>query len=117
MRKKYILLTVVLILMAVFLRLTLDFWIDLMPECIFLKVTGFYCPGCGATRAVSALLNFKFITAFKYNPGIVSLAIIVVLLLCEKIFTKKILPRKLTFWVVFIIVLFSYYIIRNFTLS
>lgn len=113
MRKKYLIIAVILILMAVFFRLTLNFWVGIMPQCLFLKVTGLYCPGCGGTRAVVSLLNGHIFESIKYNPGVVSLCVIICLLLLEKIFNKKILPRALSFWVVFIIVLFFYYIIRN----
>lgn len=36
--------------------------------CVFRLVTGFYCPGCGGTRAVFALLNGKPILSFLYHP-------------------------------------------------
>ncbi|WP_246120430.1 DUF2752 domain-containing protein [Cohnella terricola] len=35
--------------------------------CIFHEITGLYCPGCGATRAATALLNLDFPQAFRYN--------------------------------------------------
>ena len=31
---------------------------------------GFYCPGCGGSRSLSALLDFKFIKSFIYYPPI-----------------------------------------------
>lgn len=36
--------------------------------CIFNVITGWYCPGCGATRMCLALLRFDFKAAFHYNP-------------------------------------------------
>lgn len=36
--------------------------------CIFHEITGLYCPGCGGTRAVRALLKGHIITSFIYNP-------------------------------------------------
>ena len=39
----------------------------LMP-CMFLKLTGLYCPGCGGTRAVAALLKGKWLLSFFYHP-------------------------------------------------
>ena len=86
-------------------------------SCAVYEFTGFYCPGCGGTRAAICLLRGRVWTAFKYNPGVVILAAVTGLGLIEKIFNKKILPRALVFWVVLIIVLFSYYILRNFTSS
>ena len=39
--------------------------------CFFYKVTSFYCPGCGFTRAVFALLHFDIYQALRYNLLIV----------------------------------------------
>lgn len=36
--------------------------------CIFNKLTGLECAGCGNTRAVVALLGLNFKAAFNYNP-------------------------------------------------
>lgn len=40
----------------------------LMVPCIFHSVTGLYCPGCGGTRAVSALLHGQIATSFVCHP-------------------------------------------------
>ena len=40
----------------------------IMGECAFKRATGFYCPGCGGTRAVDSLLSGHFIRAFIYHP-------------------------------------------------
>ena len=36
--------------------------------CAFKNVTGFYCPGCGGTRAVKAFFSGHFIWSFIYHP-------------------------------------------------
>ena len=36
--------------------------------CIFYKMTGFLCPGCGVTRMCISLLQFQFKEAFGYHP-------------------------------------------------
>ena len=36
--------------------------------CVFFKLTGLYCPGCGGTRAMHALVHFDLPTAFGMNP-------------------------------------------------
>jgi Protein of unknown function (DUF2752) len=38
------------------------------PRCMFRLATGLHCPGCGATRCVSALLHGDLEQAFAYNP-------------------------------------------------
>ena len=38
-----------------------------MAPCIFHKLTGLYCPGCGTGRAVGALLHLDIIAAVRYN--------------------------------------------------
>ncbi len=38
------------------------------PPCVFLSLTGLYCPGCGALRGLHHLLNGNLLTAFGYNP-------------------------------------------------
>jgi len=38
------------------------------PTCPFLAITGWYCPGCGALRAVHALAHGDVITALARNP-------------------------------------------------
>ncbi len=40
----------------------------LYPPCVFHLVTGFYCPGCGALRALHSLLHGELIKAAGYNP-------------------------------------------------
>lgn len=38
------------------------------PQCLFHRVTGLNCPGCGGLRAVHQLLHGHFETAFRLNP-------------------------------------------------
>jgi hypothetical protein len=49
------------------------------PSCPFLAITGWYCPGCGALRAVHALANGDLTTALARNPfAVVALGYLVV---------------------------------------
>lgn len=41
-----------------------------LPPCAFHLLTGYYCPGCGGSRAVSALLHGNFGESIYYNPFI-----------------------------------------------
>lgn len=36
--------------------------------CLFHAVTGYYCPGCGGTRAVKALFSLHIIDSIRYHP-------------------------------------------------
>ena len=35
--------------------------------CVFHQVTGLYCSGCGASRALRSVLHFDFYQALRYN--------------------------------------------------
>jgi hypothetical protein len=53
------------------------------PPCPFHSMTGFDCPGCGATRAVIALARGDVAAAFGHNAFIVaSLPLLVVVWVC-----------------------------------
>ncbi|MBQ8040800.1 MAG: DUF2752 domain-containing protein, partial [Lachnospiraceae bacterium] len=58
-----------IILIYLFFKIVLK--IDLirfMPLCTFYKTTGFYCPGCGGTRAVFALFRGDILKSLFYHP-------------------------------------------------
>ncbi len=39
------------------------------PKCLFHLVTGYYCPGCGGTRALYLFLTGHWIKSFLFHPG------------------------------------------------
>ncbi|MBR1413290.1 MAG: DUF2752 domain-containing protein [Bacilli bacterium] len=41
---------------------------DFKIECPIHKITHLYCPGCGVTRMLFAILKLDFYQAFRYNP-------------------------------------------------
>lgn len=47
---------------------------DLLPPCLLHVVTGFYCPGCGGTRALSALMHGQPLKSFFYHPAVLYVA-------------------------------------------
>lgn len=49
------------VLLAVFVKA------GLRVPCVFHEVTGLYCTGCGATRAVLALLRLDIVSALGHN--------------------------------------------------
>ena len=38
-----------------------------LPKCMFHQLTGLYCPGCGATRALSAMLHCDLKSSLHNN--------------------------------------------------
>ncbi|WDC84733.1 DUF2752 domain-containing protein [Caloramator sp. mosi_1] len=78
--------------------------VTLYPTCPFLYITGYYCPGCGSSRAYYHLLHGRIKQAFSYNPAMV-LSIPIVFYFCiseigiyindKPIFKKIILTKKL----------------------
>lgn len=45
-------------------------------HCFFDRVLGIYCPGCGGTRALSALLHGHFLKALWYHPFVPYFAVV-----------------------------------------
>lgn len=39
-----------------------------LPRCLFHRLTGLACPGCGMTRAAHAALHGRICQAFRFNP-------------------------------------------------
>jgi len=55
------------------------FWLQkLLPEvpCFFSSVLGIYCPGCGGTRAASALARGRFLLSVWYHPLVPYMAVV-----------------------------------------
>ncbi len=44
---------------------------QVIPPCAFHSVTGYYCPGCGGTRAVIAMLHGRIFSSLCYHPFVV----------------------------------------------
>lgn len=51
---------------------------DILPQasCFFVKVFGLYCPGCGGTRAVEALLHGRIRESLWYHPVVLYTVVI-----------------------------------------
>ena len=102
---------------AVLLYVFLNFNIG----CFFRNFLGFYCPGCGLTRAFISILNFDFVSAIKYNiisiPLFIFLLVLNILLLYDIIFNKnkswKLIEKVSKYYFVIIFLLVITMIINN----
>jgi len=79
--------------------------------CIFNNFTGLPCPGCGLTRAYLSFLRGDILKAFAYHPLFPLPAIVVLILIYNKIKVNKYVISK-NLVVIFIIVTISVYVIR-----
>ena len=92
---------------------------NLLPQCPLHAMTGWNCPGCGATRGMHALLNGDILTALHFNSMLVIIvpALIYVLLLMFSVGFRGrtlTLPRQspLYVWAILILML-GFGIVRN----
>ncbi len=47
-----------------------------MPPCVFHTLTGYFCPGCGGTRSLKALLSGRFLVCAVDFPMIMYAAVV-----------------------------------------
>ncbi|MDO5417521.1 MAG: DUF2752 domain-containing protein [Lachnospiraceae bacterium] len=70
----YIALNVGIVILAAAAALIRSYQVDLheaFPLCFFYRMTGYYCPGCGGTRAMVALLHLHILQSFRCHPIVV----------------------------------------------
>lgn len=72
-------------------RIHLDLTQVIYP-CVFHRLSGLYCPGCGGTRAVKALLDGRLVECFLYHPFVLYCAVLYVLFMASH--TLELLPVK-----------------------
>lgn len=72
-------------------------------ECFILKNYGFYCPGCGGTRAVKALLHGNILESLRYHPIVVY---VVALVIAYTLFRRK--PKVVHAYIAFIMILVQF---------
>lgn len=91
--------------------------------CIFHEITHLYCPGCGTTRMLVAILTGDFYQAFRYNPLVFVLLPFAIIYLIDYLISKvkgrnSLLARTPNWvWVLVIIVLVIYGVMRNLSWS
>jgi uncharacterized membrane protein YozB (DUF420 family) len=59
------------------------------PPCLFHLLTGWYCPGCGGTRALYLLLTGHPLLSFVYHPLVLYVLLGLAVLLCLRLVTRR----------------------------
>lgn len=109
-KNEAIILGLMVVALSIFVYFKDPFNGPILP-CAFNKLTGFYCPGCGMTRAVNSCFKFQFYQAFRFNA---LLFIVPVGLVSYYVaYHKKKSKTATTILVMMIVVAVGYGILRN----
>jgi hypothetical protein len=66
---------------------------SLFPPCPFRTITGLFCPGCGITRALHALVHFDFARALAMNAMVVLSLPLLALMALQGFSRRAVLPK------------------------
>lgn len=89
---------------------------NIVIPCIFKLITGFYCPGCGITRAILSILKGDVYQAFRYNSIIfIDIPVIVALLICNKLYKENEKFKKVENIIIYtlLVITILYGVLRN----
>jgi len=108
-KKDYIILIIIVTVMAILVLME-----RIAIPCIFHKVTGLYCPGCGITRAIRCIFKGNIQESIRNNL----LLYTVIPLLCISNIIYRLTKRKYkktynTILILLLICALSYGILRN----
>ncbi|MBO5416952.1 MAG: DUF2752 domain-containing protein [Clostridia bacterium] len=96
-------------------------WLGSTPPCLFYKLTGFYCVGCGSGRAFMALLHGNLYAAFRLQP-LMMLFLPIICYFCLKkyiafVFGRDILPfpkiRMSFVGILVLVLIIGFWVLRN----
>ena len=79
-----------------------------LPRCMFHQLTGLYCPGCGATRALSAMLHCDLKSSLHNNLLLFPLLALIAVLIVKPGISLK---RPVAVTILAVVLLFT--ILRN----
>jgi hypothetical protein len=84
------------------------------PQCLFHRLTGWNCPGCGATRAAHELLRGHWATAFHDNALLLAALPLLAWLGVRKWLRpeRKFVVRPLALWALLVVVA-GFGVVRN----
>lgn len=114
MKKKITITIIFLILLNSYLYLGNK--LNVYINCPIKEITGLYCPGCGITRMLQAILQLNFYQAFRYNPLLFISLPFFIFFTVEGIITKKDplynkIPNKILITIIIIFIIYG--ILRN----
>lgn len=108
-KRDYIIFIIVLVVMAI-----LVLYERIAIPCIFHKITGLYCPGCGITRAIKSLIKGDIYSSFRNNMLLyIVVPLIFVLQVVNKVSNIKIKRINNVIFVFLLIFTIGYGILRN----
>jgi len=68
------------------------------PVCLFHKMTGLLCPGCGSLRAMHHLLHGEWALAFRCNPLLIASGLVALALAARWVVQKRLGQTPATVW-------------------
>lgn len=91
-----------------------------MPTCIINEKIGILCPSCGGTRCITNFILGNFKQSFLYHPiffvTIIYLFVINLVYIINSFRKKEVLTflyPRLKFWIIFLIIIGIFTILRN----
>lgn len=115
LNKKNIAIIIIAILLSIISFIILDYF---HYECPYRKFFHIYCPGCGTSRMIKALFRLDIYQAFRYNPLmfiiiVILLPIYIIMNVIKYIHSKtfyKITKKQI---IILFIIMILYFILRN----
>lgn len=110
---------IAIIIIAILLSISFILFLDYINyECPFRKLFNIYCPGCGATRMFKSLLKLDIYQAFRYNPLMFILLVILlpIYIIIDIIYytkNKKLIKVTKTQIILLFSIIVVYFILRN----
>ncbi len=114
-KKKYIAISIIAILFCIGFIFLLDY---IHYECPYRKFLHIYCPGCGTTRMIKSLIKLDIYQAFRYNPLmfiilIILLPIYIILNIITYLKEKKFIKITKSQLIIFVMILIIYFVLRK----
>lgn len=107
------------ILGAIFLQMIGRNGLERLPDCMFRRILGIYCPGCGGTRAAYYLVTGHPVKSFFFHPAVLYVAVVYVIFMGTVFFRrhfskKQYQPIKIEGYAyVAVVILLLQFIVKN----